>query len=651
LFLSKTLFNHLTNDEQKIYWYLERKHPNLAKMFLRQLEKSRLGIIQRLLQGIIREGLIKEEHIFWNDTPSHEELRIHISEDKWLQAKVSRRFQLQQFDIEEIFFVHEKKQEAITSPAHLLKILEQEGIIAGYPNQERFYKELENSAANYAFALTAREYRTNQLQNMNNEKYMNSIQWVLAQKQQTPSFSPLAFYEQWVIDGHTIHPCSKTKFGFNPEEVMNYSPEWEAKPNISFLAVKRSDCHLTSFELARVADLFYEEYPDLRQHVIEELKKKGAKEDEYDLIPVHPWQLEHTIPAIYKEAMKNGTIIPIPSYSIETYALVSIRTLMQAKNRKHHIKTPINVQTTSAIRTVSPASTINGPIVSQLIKNILPKEQLLSRLDVIEEKAGIYFAPTNPSLFKHDTSVLGKNLAAIIRENPEHDLKDGEIAMPAVALIANSPVNRKPIVAELIEEYARYQKIEEMNQAVVAFVKQYASMFLPGILTLMSKYGISLEAHLQNSVPIFRNGALSRMKVRDFGGIRIYVNRLEKQGMSANLFNQSMIVTNDVTELTKTLSHAIIHNHLGEIVACLVRYFSIDEELLWKEIAVVILDVFAKLKTNETISEQVSEDEQAFFKPTLEMKALVTMRLTDDIHNSFIAVPNPLAKWKGDLEK
>jgi siderophore synthetase component len=651
LFLSKTLASHLMNDEQEIYCYLERNHPDLVEMFLRQLEKSRLGIIQRLLQGIIREGLIKEERILWNDAPSHKELRIHISEDKWLQAKVTRRFQLQQFDIEEIFFVHEKKQEAITSPAHLLKLLEQEGMIAGYPNQERFYKELENSAANYALALTAGEYRTNQLHSTNSEKSTNSIQWVLAEKQRTPSFSPLAFYEQWVIDGHTIHPCSKTKFGFNPEEVMNYSPEWEAKPIISFIAVKRSDCHITSFGFERVADLLYEEYPELKQHVTEELGKKGLKENEYDLIPVHPWQLEHTIPKLYKEAMKNGSIIPIPSYSIETYALVSIRTLMPTKNGKHHIKTPMNVQTTSAVRTVSPASTINGPIVSQLIKNILQKEPLLSPLDVIKEKAGIYFEPTNPSLFKHDTSVLGKNLAAIIRENPEYDLEDGEIAMPAVALIAVSPVSGKPIVVELIEEYARYQNIEEINQAVVAFIKQYASVLLPGLLTLMSKYGISLEAHLQNSVPIFQNGALSRMKVRDFGGIRIYVNRLEKQGLSANLFNPSMIITNDVTELRKTLSHAIIHNHLGEIIACLVRYFSIDEELLWKEIAIVIHDVFDKLKTNETISEQVSTDEQAFFKPTLEMKALVTMRLTDDIHNSFIDVPNPLAKWKGELEK
>jgi siderophore synthetase component len=649
ILLSTITFNkHLTVEENNIYTYLHQKHPQLAETFLSYIGKSRQGIMKRLLQALLREGLIEKKRISWVDHSTYKEVFIHISTNIQVKAIVKRTFSLQQLEVSNVYLINEGVSHPLNHPVELLRVLEEGEVIVGYSNQSRFYKELENSSANYALALTAEEHRSVQFRKSYPD-ISNSIQWVMSQKKLNPSFSPLVFFEQWVIDGHTIHPCSKTKIGFNPEELMIYSPEWEGKPKITFVAVKRTQSRVTSFYALRAADLFYQDFPNLKQHVIDELEKHGGKEEEYDLIPVHPWQLNHTIPKLYQNAIENGEIIPISSYSIDTHALISVRTLSPIQSGKHHIKTAINVQATSAVRTVSPGSTVNGPVLSQLIKEMIQKDPLLSQVEIIEDKAGIYYSPSSGLDSEHDEFVLGRNLAAIVRENPEKDLKEGEIAMPAAALIANSPITNKPIVAEIIEAYAKHNHIPDIRRAAVDFFNKYASVFLKGVITLMSKYGIGLEAHLQNSVPVFCNGVPVKMKIRDFGGVRIVTDRLKKQGFSVNLSKNSMIVTHDVNELHQVISHAIIHNHLGELAVCIVRHFPVKEECLWKEIAVIIKNIYVELKKSQNLMNQVREDEQAFFKPTLDLKALVAMRLNDELNNCFASVPNPLANWKGEL--
>lgn len=66
--------------------------------------------------------------------------------------------------------------------------------------------------------------------------------------------------------------------------------------------------------------------------------------------------------------------------------------------------------------------------------------------------------------------------------------------MPGAALLATSPVSGKVIAAEMIAEFARTRAMNTTD-AVVAFVREYAAVAMPGFLTLMSRYGVALEGH------------------------------------------------------------------------------------------------------------------------------------------------------------
>lgn len=60
----------------------------------------------------------------------------------------------------------------------------------------------------------------------------------------------------------------------------------------------------------------------------------------------------------------------------------------------------------------------------------------------------------------------------------------------------------------------------------IAWFDQYVSLLVETVLTLMTKYGVGLEAHLQNMSFEFMNGMPTRLHVRDFGGLRIDASRV-----------------------------------------------------------------------------------------------------------------------------
>ena len=95
------------------------------------------------------------------------------------------------------------------------------------------------------------------------------------------------------------------------------------------------------------------------------------------MIPVHPWQLEHTLPVSTPGRSRRGEVVPIPGVIVPAMALMSVRSLAPVQRRgegKHHLKTAINVHMTSAVRTVSPNAAENGPALSRVLAAIRERE-------------------------------------------------------------------------------------------------------------------------------------------------------------------------------------------------------------------------------------------------------------------------------------
>ena len=72
----------------------------------------------------------------------------------------------------------------------------------------------------------------------------SSLEWVERKLASDPTFDPLVFYEQWVIEGHPLHPGTKIKIGMEPGDVIRHAPEWGARPGLALVAVDRRACRV-----------------------------------------------------------------------------------------------------------------------------------------------------------------------------------------------------------------------------------------------------------------------------------------------------------------------------------------------------------------------------------------------------------------------
>jgi siderophore synthetase component len=638
----------LTAEERDVYTYLQQAHPDLANLFMEKLPVSRHSIMNRLLRSIVREGFLPKEAVSYGRRGEKDMLEVLLNQAEKLTVPVLR-MSGDRFDIQEDVMLWKNGEASfIRSASELLHhLIRTKTIAVSEDRLDRFREEIRNSTANYALALTGAEVRRKELKaEADKQSLRHSLEWVEQQAEQDPSFSPLSFYEQWVIDGHTLHPCSKTKFGLDPADVIAYSPEWGAQPGLKLAAVRKSCCYVTALDDQVPSQWLAEEYPDELKLAQRQLREKLLRPEEYEWVIVHPWQFEHTIPALFSDEMNRQDIVLIEEGDIPASALVSFRTFAppaSAEKKRHHIKTAVNIQMTSAVRTVSPQSTINGPALSRVLARVQKREPALaSYFAMIEDRMGAYFQLANA---KDDRS---RQLAFILRENPESRTEKGEISLPGAALLAQSPLSEKPIMLELIERFMKASAVTCLSEGAEKFMAEYVRICAGGFLTLLCRYGISLEGHLQNSVAVFRDGMPVKLVVRDYGGVRIFKERLlARQFEREETSFEPPLETEDVEEARRVLSHAVFQNHIGELISCLVREWAVEEKRLWNAVGSSFQEIFEQLKEDDSIKEAVMEDEAYFFGESMDLKALMSMRLYDEAASyEFVKIANPLYSWR-----
>ncbi len=95
----------------------------------------------------------------------------------------------------------------------------------------------------------------------------------------------------------------------------------------------------------------------------------------------------------------------------------------------------------------------------------------------------------------------GRDVAAIMRGRIDPGrLAAGDVPLPGAALPAISPVTGRTLLAETVDRFAA-----STGGSPLQFLHGYANLLLPPLLRLLDA-GVGLEAHLQNSIPIFRDG-------------------------------------------------------------------------------------------------------------------------------------------------
>lgn len=441
---------------------------------------------------------------------------------------------------------------AVADPAELVSLL---GLAGGGV----VAGEVANSVANMALARGARAVAVARGSGSGDGLVRSAVAW-----------------EQVVVDGHPVHPGCRTRVGMSTLEVLRYGPEHGPVVELELVAVPAGRWVSSGAGLPPV-------------------------------LPVHPWQREHVLGS-YGWLRRTGRVV-------RARPLLSLRTVVPVADGSWQWKTAVDVQMTSAVRTVSAAAVRNGPVVTGLLVGLARR---LPGLRVLREvAAGAVVVDGVPC----------RSLAVVRRRVPR--VAAGVQVMPVAALAAPVGVPGGPsVVAGLVR--AGY------GGDPVVFAGELARVLLGPVLGALG-LGVGLEAHGQNVVLVWRGVRLVGMWYRDVGGVRLDVDRLAAAGVVVPPVHGDVAV-GDSAEVAVT-ALASVGTALGEPLAVLAREFGVEPERLWSRVAQVAREVVAGLPV--VVRGEVAA---AVFGQVWPVKATLSMRLSaDPLVPRWAWVANPMA--------
>ncbi|WP_341356397.1 IucA/IucC family protein [Rossellomorea sp. y25] len=642
-------------EETQCLNYLKEKQPHLVAYYKEHLDKGRQTILNKLAASLLREDVnsLYSDSVQLKKIGSvyvtsllkvykkwepflHQLQTVELREDLSYRMKSFEEYMIlfpirdelafRRVTLEgDVLWISRDSHGKVKTASELISLLElsDEGF--------KLRQELDNGTANQSlgYAMNA-QWIESLKKEMGESPCTSSLEYVRRKKQDDPLWSPLSFYEQLSLEGHHLHPGSKTKTGMSPEHVATYSPEFHQTFKICFVAVKKEWVEMTEAEPNIIEETFSEIMPSYHAFMI----NNKLNLNNYQLLPIHEWQYKHALYPLYQTEIKKGIIIPIETLSVVCEATSSFRTVLPQNNTTRFVKLAVNSQMTSTVRSISSQTALNSTVFTNMMSEILNEErELTSSFLPLNEIAGY--------TFKSERNDQRRNLTVVIRENREEDLDEQEVMITGSSLYAISPFSNRTILAELLDEYCEHQKLSK-ERGAKSFFKDYLSVTIPGFLTFLTKYGVALEGHLQNSLPVFKNGKPVRFYFRDWGGARIFKKRLDAQHLFPAFHPGSITMTDHIEKMYSKAHYTIFQSHFGEIIRLLVEASGVYEGEFWALVKTACENTFTSL--SQTVSGNVEEDRAFLYQKEVKHKALTRMRMSPSEGYLYSQVVNPLGK-------
>lgn len=607
--------------------------PLSAEALVVAQQQARRRALQRLVQALLREQLLGRELLIESGDDS---LLVPL----WRQKRLLRLNGVRagslaswRFDGEAtLLSAHGAR--VIERPSELLTLIADE-LPWSVPAADlaRLTEELDDSFHNDSLCLAWHgNWRRRLIDQIRRDGSGGLLDWLCRGHGEQP---PTVLLEQWGTLGHPWHPNHKTKLGLTPEEILAYSPEFEARVGIEVLAVHHTLMHIEYADAdTDYRAWFARQFPDVAQRWQQALLDQGLTPAEYLPLPAHPWQVEQRLPELFPALFADGHLLAT-GVTLPTAPTMSFRTVAPLTDASApHLKLPVGLHLTSAQRTISPKSAQMGPRFSRVLRTILDREDGFGgRLDMLAERIGLHHRLGPDDLSRH--------LGVLIRDNPASRAGRDAIAVPVGALFADAPLTGRALVTELVGALQTRTGLSPL-EAALQFARDYFELVLGSLLPLYLHYGIVCEAHQQNSFLILRRDLrLSRLLLRDFGDVRVHLPTLRARGYALQVYPQAPNYTDDWLKLRHKLLHAVFMCHLGELILLLAREYQLAESLLWGEFRLVLAAQFCQLQP-QVEAELWQREYEALFHAPWPAKALLRMRLCDSSDDAHETLPNPL---------
>ncbi|MBD1833092.1 IucA/IucC family siderophore biosynthesis protein [Cyanobacteria bacterium FACHB-472] len=380
--------------------------------------------------------------------------------------------------------------------------------------------------------------------------------------------------EQALVFGHLMHPTPKSRQGFSEDELFAYSPELKGNFPLHYFRAHCSIVQEGSALEQTATNLIKAEL--LADAAIDaEFKTKYCGEDEYTLLPVHPWQANFMMrqPAVQK-LLERGLLEDLKLQGRAYLPTSSVRTVYHP-DAAFMLKLSLNVKITNSLRTNLYKELERSVEVYQIMASQIGKDlrQNFPNFNIIRDPAYI--------TLKIDGEPAD-GFATILRENP-FQANPATDASCLIALCQDSIFGDGSRLAQIIRQLAK-QEQRSTSDISLDWFRRYLKISLEPILWLYFTYGIGVEAHQQNSVLQLQDGYPYRFFYRDNQGYYYRQSFHQKlDSLIPGIGEKSQTFCEDAVIDERLGYYLFMNNILGIINAFGVAEL-VDENLLLSEL-------------------------------------------------------------------
>ncbi|UAT32861.1 hypothetical protein K7T73_21440 (plasmid) [Bacillus badius] len=377
--------------------------------------------------------------------------------------------------------------------------------------------------------------------------------------------------EQALLSGHPFHPAPKSSQGFSADDLARYAPEMSAAFALHYFAAEPG---LVEEEADETEEML------LPEQVLKEARQKlGETQQHYRLLPCHPWQAQYVKGwTEVQELVKAGKLVDLGPLANPVYPTSSVRTVWDPAHG-YFFKLPLNVRITNFVRVNPPEQLKRTVDASRLLKKV--SEQLpYDHFTVLAEEG--YRTLNIPAVNEPDQLKIAESFAVIFRQNPAVQ-PFAESTPFVVAGLLEKPMNEpEPPLMQAIRSAVNDGEKALSSDLLTAWLERYLEIALRPLMYLFAEYGISLEAHVQNSMVTLQDGWPVHFYVRDLEGVSISQERAAELGYFDGIIDPHSAALYPDAEAWHRLKYYVLVNHFGHLLHTLAFYGGADERKLWK---------------------------------------------------------------------
>jgi siderophore synthetase component len=437
--------------------------------------------------------------------------------------------------------------------------------------------------------------------------------------------------------GHPFHPTPKSSEGFTDLELSHYAPEMGASFPLHYMAVSK--------EL--ICEEWIGERPLSPSAVVEAAQLKlGDRLADYSLLPMHPWQMKYVCaqPKVRKLLTQNKLINlgPIGAEQGQSiYPTSSVRTVWDARESLFY-KLPLHVRITNFIRenTVDQVRrTMDAAIIlraSQSSRGV----KTYSGLQILAETG--YQSIDVPGTPDNEKEQIFASFAVVYRQAEQLTAEEQQCCFVVAALLEQSPDSEEPLLFAAVRQ-SNNGRLPNWQQWLTA----YLELSMLPLVHMLAQNGISLEAHVQNSLIAIDQGAPVRFYVRDLEGISVNRSLAEEQGWTPQLIPADSPVLYAEAEAWKRLLYYFFVNHLGAFIHVIARTSREDEAVYWRTVRHVLMKELSQMKDGNMARKYLQD---LLENPYLPAKANLISRFKQRSETpDYVEIPNPIYLSRGNV--